>query len=234
MFEILLLIFVITAVFELVNLSFRQERGYLFFFVVVLAAGLMLAYPAATTVNLKDLLRVTERDNLFASITLVLIAESFIHLLLSGQYAVKEAGLRKEQNKSRFLMYIPSPLFLTGLFFCQIVLFNQVEGISFGWLATIMVSGIAITLFLVPLILRKLISSTERLLLRFRLGLIRVITALALPLVAVGAKPAGTNLEFNSIDLGLLLGVLLICGGTGYFMEPVFLYFKKYLRKKNG
>lgn len=49
MYETLLLLFAITSVFEMVNLSFRQERGYLFFYVVLAAAGLYYFHPAAAS-----------------------------------------------------------------------------------------------------------------------------------------------------------------------------------------
>jgi hypothetical protein len=215
MWLFLILIFFLSYMYLAISISlFERKRATLFYSLIIGFMGFVL-FPYATQVSLSNV-RMALNDHNFVSLICVLqIIESAIFLILS-LLLIRAHYKGSSRVAERMIPYIPSGIFFAGMFMFETYLFNMVSGMSFGTISLLFSASIFVLLFTSALIIRKLIHSWEiRMEIRVILSFFQIMLGMFLPLILMGLKVRGTQLQVQVIESVLTwigLSIIIIYG----------------------
>ncbi|MCD4779524.1 MAG: hypothetical protein K8S27_03100 [Candidatus Omnitrophica bacterium] len=123
-------------------------------------------------------------------------------------------AMEKILSLAKIVPLLPSGVFLVGAFLGETYLFNVIDHMRFYVLALLFSSSIAVVLFANAIALRRLFSGWEwRMELKIVLSFFQIIVAMFLPLLLMGLKIHGTQLQVEikttMISLASLAFVIL-------------------------
>lgn len=215
MWLFLIMIFFLSYLYSIISISlFEKKRAALVYSIVLGFIGLAF-FPYATRISLSNVTAALNDRDLVFLVCIMQIVESAVFLILSS-LLIRAHYKGSTRLIERIVPYLPSGIFLAGMFMLLTYVFNRVSGIPFGTISFLFSAGIFILLFTGSLIVRKLIYSWEmRMECRVILSFFQIMLGMFLPLVLMGLKVHGTQIRVpvkESIFTWLGLLIIVIYG----------------------
>ncbi|NCU31724.1 MAG: hypothetical protein EOM23_02045 [Candidatus Moranbacteria bacterium] len=172
-------------------------------------------FPYAVRINLKDISMMLNSSDVVSLLCTFQIIESVIFLLLS-LYLIRSHYRTSSRWFEWIIPYVPSGIFMTGLFVSEVYLFNTLNDMSFGMTALIFAMGVFALLIINAFAIRILLPSWGfRMEMKVIISFFQIMLGMFLPLILMGLKIQGTQLQVSFARSVLvwigLLGVF-ICG----------------------
>ncbi len=192
------------------------QRKYRWGAVLLFTLPVIIAYPQAAAINLKNFDALMSDFNTLSTLCIAVIIQEAI-VLMFGAILLRRYYMERKIRFWEYVVLLPSLLYPAGCFFGLVWLFNNLSGISFG--STAVVAGIAMAIATGSLAeILKFIGRHREELVQWAamLSLAEVAVAMFLPVVLSGnSAPAGNLVNFNLKSLSgiLFIVAMVIVGG---------------------
>lgn len=194
----LMVLFLLGIAHTGVNISLLSKKRQVVLFCIFLFGLVLLIYPLAIRTSLESAEMMIREQGIVSLVCTYQVIESIVFMLFS-LWTVRVHYERKVFSKAGLVPLLPSGIFLSGIFLASTYIFNTVRAGSFFGLALSLATVIIVTVLVGSFILRKLIPVWEiRMELKILLSFFQLTIAMALPLVLLGLRIHGTQIEVHA------------------------------------
>lgn len=214
--------FIFSVVHILIKWSLSTSKTQIVIQIGISAVLCLAFYPISLNLTQDQWMHFLTQKNSITSVAIVQILES-ISMLILCVHTLKGKVLHKKNNWLSIIEYVPSVVFIGGLFFLQLTIFTVFNGYDYaylngfyiGGLILFSVSGIAFLRFVLP----EWEFRTE---LSFMVSLLQLLVAMFLPLIVqeISVPYSQFVVDYNSI---LVTGtVFFVFLGIGFLKRRFF------------
>ncbi len=219
MWIFLIILFILSYFHVVINLSLFAKKRYVLIFCLFIAMISFAMVPFSIQLSFKILNRILNDLNVLSLACTYQIVESIVFMILS--LLLIRAHYKKQAVMIlRIIPLLPSGVFLVGIFLGETYLFNVIDNMQFYRLGLLFSATIAAVLLISAIALRKLLLNWEwRMELKIILSFFQIILAMFLPLLLMGIKIRGTQLQVDIRTAAISLAGMVFIGVAGFYYQ---------------
>lgn len=219
MWLFLLLLFVVSFVYTVFNLSLSSSKSVLAIGISFIIIFSLSFYPICLELTNQTLETILHHGNVVSSISLFQIFESIVLILFSISHIKNHYG--KTPNRLlHWLTAIPSIIFLAGLVFLQTYAFVNIQAYSFTFIAIGYALSVGLLLITSVWLIKKIINQwSTRAEFKLLIGLFQILLAMFLPLIVKGVKVPFSQIPTEEKALFITIATVLGFGLIGLLLQ---------------
>lgn len=197
-------------------MSLFGGKKNIIFYSIALGILIFSVYPLAVKINFSNFMKWINDFNILSLFCVWQIIESTI-FMFGTLTAIKLHYSETGGKTAKYFLLLPSIIFLTGLFGCQIYLFNSISGVKFYITSAIFSIGVVMITFISAALIKTIIKYWElRMELRILISIIQIIISMFLPMLITGVKIQDTQLKAEPIKIAITFVSFFLMILTGY------------------
>ncbi len=205
--------------YTFINLTLFESKKNILVFSCIISAVIFCLFPISIKINMQDIIHKIQEINLLTSLCTYQIFESLITMVISI-LLIRNHYINEHHGSLRFLSLFPSLIFLVGLFFLQIFMFNKIQKINFFFISLFFSSLVFISLWLIPIIIKKIISEWElRMELKIIISFFQIILSMFLPLLVREIKISKVQFDINILTTLIVITIMSFVFLTGFLIK---------------
>ncbi len=216
MWIFLILFFLASTIYTVLNISLSGTQEILRFSILVLVVIMGMFFPFTLSVTKDTLDELIKNESIVSLIAVIQVFESILFsfisiLLIKGHYFLR---IRRVIT---WLTVIPSTVFLIGLFFLQSYSLIYTVNISYWLLGLSFSLGVGVLIFLLVYLVKKVFKDWAiRAELKMLVCFFQLLLAMFLPLVLKGVKVPFSNLIVDQESIIKTIAIVFFIGGLGF------------------
>lgn len=219
MWIFLIILFILSYFHMVINLSLFAKKRYVLIFCFFIAIISFAMFPFSVQLSFKILNQILNDFNVLSLACTYQIVESIVFMILS-LLLIRAHYKKRAVMISRIAPLLPSGVFFVGIFLGETYLFNVIDNMQFHSLGLLFSALIAAVLLMSAIALRKLLLNWEwRMELKIILSFFQIILAMFLPLLLMGIKIRGTQLQVDFRTTTISLTGMVFIVVTGFYYQ---------------
>lgn len=219
MWVFLLLFFIVSFVYTVINLSLSSSKKVIGIGVLCTILFSLSFYPLCVEQTNQTLDTILQHGNVVSSISLFQVFESITLILLSISHIKNHYG-KKPNSLLQWLTTLPSIIFLAGIVFLQTFAFVYIQAYSFLHIAIAYALAIGALLFGSVWLIQKIVAHwSARAEFKLLIGLFQILMAMFLPLIVQGVKVPFSQIPIEAMALYITLATIFGFGSIGLVLQ---------------
>lgn len=214
--------FIFSVVHILIKWSLSVSKKQIVIQIGISVVLCLVFYPISLNLTQDQWMHFLTNKNSITSVAIVQILES-ISMLILCVYTLREKVFYKKNNWLSLVEYVPSVVFIGGLFFLQLTIFTVFNGYDYAYLNAFFILGIILFSVLGIIVLRFLLPEWEfRTELSFMVSLMQLFIAMFLPLIVEEISVPYSQFVIDKTSILITGSVFLVLLGMGFLRRRFF------------